>query len=92
MGGEKQQIQLLLAWGSAPIENFEHWNWFATYQREAALTREQHEEQKGPCHSNDPAGKGGGQEIMMMVWEEWTKKKEEETKTDDRRRKQVNIK
>ncbi len=40
--GEKQTQ--LLAWGTAPIENFKHWDWFACCLREAL--RRDHKEQK----------------------------------------------
>jgi hypothetical protein len=46
--GERQTQ--LLAWGTAPIENFEHWNWFANLLRQGLAidyTEQKREEQKG---------------------------------------------
>jgi hypothetical protein len=58
--GERQTQ--LLAWGTAPIENYEHWNWFAGYQLRQGRARDykeqKREEQEGDG-GEEQKGDGG---------------------------------
>ncbi len=60
-GGEHQTRQCL-AWGTAPVENYEHWNWFAYLLRQGLAidyTEQKQEEQEGEGGEERQEGDGG---------------------------------
>jgi hypothetical protein len=55
----------LLAWGTAPVENYEHWNWFAYLLRQGLAidyTEQKQEEQEGDGGEEQQEGDGGREE------------------------------
>jgi hypothetical protein len=56
----------LLAWGTAPVENFEHWNWFAYLLRQGLAIdyteqKQEEEQEEGGGGGEQEGERGGGQ-------------------------------
>jgi hypothetical protein len=58
MDGGERRTQLF-SWGTAPIENYEHWDWFA-YQllRQVGLARDYKEQKQEEQKGDAPGGEG----------------------------------